>query len=141
MRRFGLLQSGLIGFLISLSTSYCMVTLDVLNTNATITGHDLLEQVFVAAILGIAIGICTMIYQIEQLSFFVQIIIHFILVTICVGVAGYFGHWFDFNNIWSFVNVFISELIIYTIVWFFFYTKAKHDIREMNELLQKRQEM
>lgn len=134
-------RSALIGFLFSLSTSYCMVTLDVLKANGSISGQELLDQVVVAAILGIAIGISTLIYQVEHLSFLAQIIIHFILVTIFVGIAGYFGHWFEANNYQSFFNVFICELIIYIFIWLFFYTNTKHHIREMNELIQKRQEM
>lgn len=135
------LESTLIGFLISLSISYIMVTISVLVKNASITGQQLLEQLVVAAILGIAIGICMLIYHIERIPFAVQIIIHFLLVTIFVGIAGYFGHWFDYDNAWSFVSVFFIELMIYIVLWTYFYRKAKHDISEMNQLLQKRKGM
>lgn len=134
-------QSGLIGFLISLSSSYLMVTLAILQSNATITGQQLLEQIMIAAILGIAIGISTRIYKMERLSFTVQILIHFLLVTLFVGIAGYIGRWFDLKNLSSCVSVFISEIFIYVTVWSFFYTKTKHDIKEMNDYLQKRQGM
>jgi len=118
-----------------------MVTLDVLKANETISGQELFNQLIVAAILGIAIGVCTLIYQVEHFSYSVQIIIHFVLVTIFVFIAGYFGCWFEVNNYKSFFNVFISELIIYIFIWLFFYTNTKQNVREMNELIQKRQEM
>lgn len=136
-----IIESALIGLLISLSISYGMVTFGVLNENAFISGQQLLLQFVVSAIFGIVVGVSTLIYNIERISFALQIAMHFILVSIFVGIAGYFGEWFEYGNVRSMVNTYTTVLIIYVITWFMFYIKTKHEIREINKLLEKRQEM
>lgn len=136
-----IIESALIGLLISLSISYGMVTFGVLNENAFISGQQLLLQFVVSAIFGIVVGVSTLIYNIERISFALQIAMHFILVSILVGIAGYFGEWFEYGNVGSIVNTYTTVLIIYVIIWLLFYIKTKHEIREINKLLEKRQEM
>ena len=55
------LRMMIIGLLISLSSSYVLVTLSVLSNNAVASGTELLEQIVIAAILGIAIGLLSVI--------------------------------------------------------------------------------
>lgn len=136
-----IIESALVGLVISLSISYGMVTFDVLNENTFITGQQLLLQFVVSTIFGIVVGVSTLIYSIERISFALQIGTHFILVVIFVGIAGYFGEWFQYGNIRSMVNTFTTVFVIYVVIWYLFYTKTKHEIQEMNELLKKRQEM
>jgi len=127
----------IIGLLISLSSSYVLVTLSILSNNEVIVGSELLEQVIIAAILGIVIGLLSLIYDIERLPFLIQLPIHIIAVTICVLTAGYFGHWFDHSGL---VYILIAEIIIYFIVWGITYVLQLNDIKEINHEIQKRKE-
>ncbi|MGE7952428.1 DUF3021 domain-containing protein [Lysinibacillus xylanilyticus] len=126
-----------IGLLISLSSSYVLVTISVLSNNAVMSGAELLEQIIIAAILGVAIGLLSIIFEIERLPFISQLILHLIAVTLCVMVAGYFGRWFDHSSI---TYVLISEVIIYCIVWCIIYVLQLIDIAEINHAIQKRKE-
>ncbi|MGA3598652.1 DUF3021 domain-containing protein [Lysinibacillus agricola] len=126
-----------IGLLISLSSSYVLVTLSVLSNNAVMSGEELLEQIIIAAILGVAIGLLSIIFDIERLPFISQLILHLIAVTLCVMVAGYFGRWFDHSSI---TYVLISEAIIYFIVWCIIYVLQLIDIAEINHEIKKRKE-
>ncbi len=74
----------IIGILISLSSSYVLVTLSVISNNAMISGPELLEQIIIAAILGAVIGLLSTIFDIERLPFIAQFILHVIAVTVCV---------------------------------------------------------
>lgn len=132
-----ILRMMIMGLLFSLCSSYILVTLSVMSNHAMVTGPELLEQVIIAAILGIAIGSLSLIFDIERLSFGIQLLIHFIAITCCVMVAGYFGRWFEHAGI---LYVLISELIIYFIVWCVLYVFQKNDIEEMNNVIQKRKE-
>jgi len=123
------LRMMIIGLLISLSSSYVLVTLSVLSNNAVASGTELLEQIIIAAILGIAIGLVSFIFDIEPLPFMVQLLLHLIAVTICVLIAGYFGGWFKHAGV---KYVLISEAIIYFIVWCILYILQLNDI-EKNE--------
>lgn len=126
-----------IGLLISLSSSYVLVTLSVLSNNAVMSGEELLEQIIIAAILGVVIGLLSIIFEIERLPFISQLILHLIAVTLCVMVAGYFGRWFDHSGI---TYVLISEAIIYFIVWCIIYVLQLIDIAEINHEIKKRKE-
>jgi hypothetical protein len=137
----GFLESALVGLLISLSFSYFIVTMEVLNQSTFITGEQLLHQFVISAIFGAVVGISTLIFYIERFPYLTRIAMHFIFVIISSGIAGYFGEWFEYGNIRSMFNTFITVLLIYVVIWYFFYSKAKREIREMNELLEKRQEM
>ena len=126
-----------IGLLISLSSSYVLVTLSVLSNNAVMSGEELLEQIIIASILGIVIGLLSFIYDIERLPFMIQLILHLAAVTLCVIVAGYFGRWFEHSGI---TYVLIAEAIIYCIVWCIIYVLQLIDIAEINHAIQKRKE-
>ncbi|UPW84478.1 DUF3021 domain-containing protein [Lysinibacillus sp. Ag94] len=126
-----------IGLLISLSSSYSLVTFSVLSNNTVISGPELLEQIIVAAILGVVIGLLSAIYDIERLPFIAQFILHVIAVTICVMIAGYFGRWFEHSSI---LYIFVSEAIIFFIAWCIIYVLQKSDIAKINQEIQKRKE-
>ncbi|MBU5251881.1 DUF3021 domain-containing protein [Lysinibacillus capsici] len=131
------LRMMIIGLLISLSSSYVLVTLSVLSNNAVVSGTELLEQIVIAAILGIAIGLLSFIFDIEPLPFTVQLLLHFMAVTACVLTAGYFGNWFEHSGV---TYVLISEVIIYAIVWCILYVLQLNDIEKINKEIQKRRD-
>ncbi|MGE7092034.1 DUF3021 domain-containing protein [Lysinibacillus sp. NPDC048646] len=130
-----ILSMMIIGLLISLSSSYILVTLSIVSKNTVVTGPELLEQIMIAAILGIVIGLLSLIFELERLLFTIQLTLHFSAVTLCVFTAGYFGRWFEHSSIFY---VFISEVIIYFIVWCILYVLQKIDIQEINNAIQKR---
>ncbi len=132
-----ILSMMIIGLLISLSSSYILVTLSIVSKNTVVTGPELLEQIIIAAILGIVIGLLSLIFELERLLFTIQLTLHFSAVTLCVFTAGYFGRWFENSSIFY---VFISEVIIYFIVWCILYVLQKIDIQEINNAIQKRKD-
>ena len=133
------LRMMIIGLLISLSSSYVVMSLSVFSKpNATMTGADLLEQVAIAAVMGIIIGLITLILESERLPFTILLIIHYIAITICVLTAGYIGEWYDISDISTVAGVLLSEVIIYIITWCFIYVLLKRDIEEINKSIQKR---
>lgn len=127
----------IIGILISLSSSYVLVTLSVISNNAMMSGPELLEQIIIAAILGAVIGLLSTIFDIERLPFIAQFILHVVAVTLCVLIAGYFGGWFAHSGI---PYIFISEAIIFFIAWCIIYVLQKSDIAKINQVIQKRKE-
>lgn len=127
----------IIGILISLSSSYVLVTLSVISNNAMMSGPELLEQIIIAAILGAVIGLLSTIFDIERLPFIAQFILHVVAVTLCVLIAGYFGGWFVHSGI---PYIFISEAIIFFIAWCIIYVLQKSDIAKINQVIQKRKE-
>ncbi|MGN4125857.1 DUF3021 domain-containing protein [Lysinibacillus sphaericus] len=132
-----ILSMMIIGLLISLSSSYVLVTISIVSNNAVVTGPELLEQIIIAAVLGIVIGLLSLIFELERLLFTIQLALHFSAVTLCVFTAGYFGRWFEHSGIFY---VFVSEVIIYFIVWCILYVLQKIDIEEINHAIQKRKE-
>ena len=131
------LRMMIIGLLISLSSSYTLVTISVLSQNTMISGTELLEQIIIAAILGVVIGPLSFIFDVERLPFILQLILHLVAVTLCVITAGYFGRWFEHSSI---MCVLVSEAIIYFIVWCILYILQLIDIAEINHEIQKRKE-
>ncbi|MGE7987490.1 DUF3021 domain-containing protein [Lysinibacillus fusiformis] len=127
----------IIGLLISLSSSYVLVTFSVLSNKTMVSGTELLEQIVIAAILGIAIGLLSIIFEIETIPFMAQLLLHLIAVTICVLIAGYFGDWFTHSSV---KYVLLSEAVIYIIVWCILYILQLNDIEKINREIRKRKE-
>lgn len=134
-----IIRFSIIGLLISLSSTFTLMTVDILVTpDATVTGKELLEQVIIAAILGVVIGLISLIFKTERLSFIGQLIIHLFGVIIFVLVAGYFGSWYDVTNLSTIMTILISIIVIYVISWGIVLLLQKRDIEEMNRFIQKR---
>lgn len=133
------LRMMIIGLLISLSSSYVVMSLSIFSKpGATMTGAELLKQIAIAAVLGIVIGLISLILESERYPFTVLLCIHFFAITICVFTAGYFGQWYDISNLSTVAGVLLSEVIIYAITWCIIYVLLKRDIEEMNKSIQKR---
>ncbi|KOS69204.1 hypothetical protein AEA09_12030 [Lysinibacillus contaminans] len=133
------LRMMIIGLLISLSSSYVLMSLSVFSKpNAVMSGAELLEQIAIAAVMGIVIGLISLILESERLPFTVLLCIHFIAIIICVLIAGYFGQWYDISDISTIVGVLFSVVIIYIITWCIIRVLLKRDIQEINKSIQKR---
>lgn len=136
---YGILRFSLIGLLIGLSSSYTFQALS--NQKSVMTGNELCKEYLIAAVLGIVIGWISLIFKTERFSFTIQLIIHFVLVTICVLAAGYFGKWYDMTSRNSMLSLLVWIIIIYAISWLFSLVLIKRDIREMNQAIQKRKKI
>ncbi|GLC87119.1 DUF3021 domain-containing protein [Lysinibacillus piscis] len=130
-----LLRMMIIAILISLSSSYILVTQSIVSQKTVFNGSELFEQVIIAILLGAAIGLLTIIFEWERLAFTIQLLIHLLAVTICVLVAGYFGQWFEHSGV---LYVLLSEAIIYILVWLILHVLQTRDIEKINREIQKR---
>ena len=129
----------IISILISLSCSYIIMSLNIyFSSNDVMTGKDLLEEVVIAIVLGLTIGVLSLIFEIERVPFLVLLISHFIVITICVFVAGYIGNWFDYAKGSSFIIIFVLVVIMYGMTWWLFHVLLKKDVDEINKTIQKR---
>lgn len=134
-----ILRFSVIGLLISLSSSFTLLTFNLLAIpGAAVTGKELLEQLIISAILGIMIGLISLILETDYLNFTLLLIIHFIAVTICVLAAGYFGGWYDITNMVTMISLLMSIIIIYIISWGITILLLKRDIKEMNHFIQQK---
>lgn len=136
---YEILRFSIIGLLIGLSSSYTFQAL--LNQKSVMTGNELSNEYLIAGVLGIVIGWISLIFKTERFSFTIQLIIHFVFVTICVLAAGYFGGWYDITNISSMLSLLVWVIIIYVISWGFSLVLIKKDIKEMNQAIQKRKKI
>lgn len=133
------LRMMIIGLLISLSSSYVLMSFSIFSKpNAVMTGVELLEQVMIAAVLGVIIGLISLILDTERLPFTILLIIHYIAITICVFTAGYFGQWYEISSTSSIVGILFSEVIIYVLTWCIIRLLLKRDVEEINKSIQKR---
>ncbi|MEK4699489.1 DUF3021 domain-containing protein [Solibacillus sp. FSL R7-0668] len=133
------LQLLLICVLISLSCSYIiMSSMIYASPNDVMTGKDLLEQVFIAILLGIAISFLSFIFEVERIPFIGQLLLHFFGILVCVFTAGYFGNWYDITDFSTIVIVFILLIIIYCFTWWLIQILLKRDIKNLNKSIKKR---
>lgn len=133
---FEFIRFSIIGLLIGLSSSYTFHAL--FTSNALISGKELRTEYVIAGLLGIFIGWITLIFKTERFGFTTQLTIHFVLVTLSVVVAGYFGNWYDISNINTMLTLLISIIVIYIISWAISLVVLKKDINEINQTIQKR---
>ena len=137
-----ILRVMIIGLLISLSSSYVIMSLSIfLKPGVTVTGAELVEQMTIAAVLGIVIGLLTLILESDRFPFMILLCIHFIAITICVVTAGYFGQWYDRSDLSTITGVLLSMVIIYGVTWCLIYVLLKRDMQEINKSIQKRRGM
>lgn len=133
------LRTIIISILISLSSSYIIMSLNIyFSSNGVMTGRDLIEEVMIAIVLGLTIGVISLIFEMERISFLVQLISHFSMITICVFIAGYIGNWYDIAKVSTVIIVFVSVIIIYGMTWWLFHVLLKKDVDEINKTIQKR---
>lgn len=127
-----------ISCLISLSTSYIMVTISLVNQpDVLFSGNDLLEEVIIAIAMGILIGAGSRLFEIERIPFAILLAIHFCYVFIVVLVAGYVGDWYQLANLSTVLPIFLSFFITYIIIWGVFIFFRKREVKEINTFLQR----
>lgn len=135
------IQSILLYITVTISVTYIMLTISSLRVPTVVwTGKELFEELVIAIILGIVIGIATRILEIEQISHRLLVFIHFMIVTAGVFIAGAIGNWYDFKNITSVLLVFVVILIVYVIIWGVVSTLERREIERVNQLLKGKRE-
>lgn len=133
-----ILRMMITGMFFGLAASYGVLTmLAVFNKEIMYSGADMIEEFVIAIVLGAVIGLGSLLFQIERLSFFTQLIIHFIYVTICVLIAGKIGSWYSGQSPLSIGGVLMSEVIIYAFVWLILRIMMQRDIDEINREIKR----
>ncbi|MEG0384826.1 DUF3021 domain-containing protein [Solibacillus cecembensis] len=135
MRYFRIL---IISVLISLSCSYIIMSLSIFASNEVMTGQQLVEEVIIAIVLGIAISVISQIFEVERIPFIGQLLVHILGILFCVFTAGYFGNWYDVSNVSTIIVVLIATIIIYIGTWWVIQNLIKKDIDELNQTIKKR---
>lgn len=100
---------------------------------------DFFKQAIGSMVVGIACGSTAIVYNIDRLSGFAKIMIHF-----CVGigvfypVALYLG-WIPFypDKILYTVLQFLISCFIFAVIWFFFYQFNRAEAKEINNRLKE----
>ncbi|MEG0439723.1 MAG: DUF3021 domain-containing protein [Solibacillus sp.] len=135
MRYFRIL---IISVLISLSCSYIIMSLSIFASNEVMTGQQLVEEVIIAIVLGIAISVISQIFEVERIPFIGQLLVHILGILFCVFTAGYFGNWYDVSNVSTIIVVLMATIIIYIGTWWVIQNLIKKDIDELNQTIKKR---
>lgn len=130
----------ILSVLISLSCSYVVMSSIVLSKGSMMSGQDLLWQVLLAVILGVAIGCMSFIFHVERLAYGLQLLIHFIGICILVYIAGYYGNWYDVRERSTLFFVFGIIIFIYIISWIIVRSVIKNDVQQLNELINEKRE-
>lgn len=128
----------IISILISLSCSYIIMSLRIFASNGVMTGQQLVEEVIIAIILGIAISLSSQIFEVERIPFIGQSLLHILVILVCVFTAGYFGNWYDVSDLSTVMIVLTATVIIYIGTWWIIQNLIKKDIDELNKTIKKR---
>lgn len=128
----------IISVLISLSCSYIIMSLSIFASNEVMTGQQLVEEVIIAIVLGIAISVISQIFEVERIPFIGQLLVHILGILVLVFAAGYFGEWYDVSDLSTVMVVLIATVIIYIGTWWIIQNLIKKDIDELNKTIKKR---
>lgn len=129
-------QMMIYGLLFSLSASY--TTIALFSSGLTFTSDELFKQFVIAIILGPVIGLGSFIFYIERLTFSLQLLLHYLFVTVSVIVAGHFGGWYSENSFLSIGKLLFIQAIIYLIVWLILNVVVRREISQINEKIKRR---
>ena len=131
----------IIGIFFGLAASYGVLTMiSVFNKEIVYSGPDMLEEFLIAIVLGAVIGLGSTIFQLDRLPFLVQLIIHFIYVTLCVLIAGQIGGWYDLNSPFTIGSMLLTEVFIYAGVWLILSLMTQRDVDAINQKIKKNRE-
>jgi Protein of unknown function (DUF3021) len=133
-----ILRMMIFGLFFSLASSYAIITIiAVSHENVMYSGAFMLEEFLIAFVLGPIIGLGSLIFQIERFPFIVNLILHFIYVTVCVLIAGKVGGWYTGDVPISIGMVLVLVVFIYILVWLTLAIMTQRDIKEINRKIRK----
>ncbi|MGE7623022.1 DUF3021 domain-containing protein [Viridibacillus sp. NPDC096237] len=134
-------QLAILGALIGLSTSYMIITIDLLvNPTYTLDGNELFLEFRLAIILGIGCGITSLIFYMERWSIVVKLIIHYFIILALVLICGAFGEWYEnpVEKPGEFFLFFAVQLTIYLAIFVLIYWTSYQEVKNINEKLKRR---
>lgn len=135
------IQFILIGALIGLSTSYIVMTFVLLgDSTLSLTGEELLLQLSLALILGIACGLVSLIFTVETLPYLAKLAIHYVVTLLLVLICGTFGDWYEspMEDPIQFIFFIFLQLFIYLVILVGIYLMDLKQLKAINRQLQNR---
>jgi len=93
-------------------------------------------QFFVTGFIGTTFAAGSIIFELDNWSLLKQTVIHFLVTSVLMFIAGLICGWFPRNAV-SFLIWFGMFIVIYIIFWVSFYNYYKKQTREINESLKK----
>lgn len=91
-------------------------------------------QYFLTGIIGTTFAATTVIFEIDNWSLLRQTILHFIITSIVMYIAGFLCGWFP-HKLSSTLIWFGIFIVIYVIFWISFSSYYKNKVKKMNEAL------
>ena len=91
-------------------------------------------QYFLTGIIGTTFAATTVLFEIDNWSLLKQTIIHFIITSIVMYIAGFLCGWFP-HKLSSTLIWFGIFIVIYVIFWISFSSYYKNKVKKMNEAL------
>ena len=91
-------------------------------------------QYFLTGIIGTTFAATTVIFEMDNWSLLRQTIIHFIITSIVMYIAGFLCGWFP-HKLSSTLIWFGIFIVIYVIFWISFSSYYKNKVKKMNEAL------
>lgn len=91
-------------------------------------------QYFLTGLIGTTFAATTVLFEIDSWSLLKQTIIHFIITSIVMYVAGFLCGWFP-HKVSSTLIWFGIFIVIYVIFWISFSSYYKNKVKKMNEAL------
>ncbi|MBO7584031.1 MAG: DUF3021 domain-containing protein [Treponema sp.] len=91
-------------------------------------------QYFITGIIGLTFAATTVIFEMDNWSLLRQTIIHFIITSIVMYIAGFLCGWFP-HTVGSTLAWFGVFIVVYIIFWICFSLHYKNKVKKMNEAL------
>lgn len=101
------------------------------NNNIPITQAEIISVLIISA----CAGLFTFIFDIEGISYFLALVIHFIMMILVVSLVSIYNHWIDVFPTADFIK---SIFLIYVFSWLISISKTKKDAKELNMLLKNK---
>lgn len=92
-------------------------------------------QALLCSILGMGFGGCSVIWEIESWGIAKQTGIYFLIVSLIMMPIAYVTYWME-HSIQGIVSYFAIFILIFAIVWVIQYSRAKHNVRQMNKKME-----
>ena len=91
-------------------------------------------QYFITGIIGISFATTTLIFEIDSWSITSQTVLHFVITSVVMFIAGFVCGWFP-HTVKSTIIWFVIFIVIYVIMWVGFMLYFKKQIKKINEAL------
>ncbi len=91
-------------------------------------------QYFLTGIIGISFATTTLIFEIDSWSITAQTVLHFVITSVVMFIAGFVCGWFP-HTTKSIVIWFVIFIVIYVIMWVGFMLYFKKQTKKINEAL------